>query len=67
MNSMSNLQTIFPACHVLFPASAESRRATFYLAAEEYIAQKLPTDNYLFLGNFHQLLLLDVTRLFTKK
>lgn len=48
MNSMSNLQTIFPACHVLFPASAESRRATFYLAAEEYIAQKLPTDNYLF-------------------
>ncbi len=45
---MSNLQSIFPACHVVFPASADSRRATFYLAAEEYIAQKLPADNYLF-------------------
>lgn len=53
MHNMSNLQSIFPACHVVFPASADSRRATFYLAAEEYIAQKLPADNYLFPGNFH--------------
>lgn len=48
MCSKSNLSTIFPACHVVFPFSAESRRATFYLAAEEYIAQKIPADNYLF-------------------
>ena len=39
----------FPACFVEMPANAEGRRAPFYLAAEEYIAQTLPdTDDYLF-------------------
>lgn len=38
----------FPACYVDMPATAAHRRATFYLAAEEYIAQTLPADNYLF-------------------
>lgn len=38
----------FPACYVEMPASAESRRAAFYLAAEEYVAHVLPEDNYLF-------------------
>lgn len=38
----------FPACHVRFPAPASHRRAAFYLAAEEYVAQELPADNYLF-------------------
>lgn len=31
--------TLFPACFVEFPASASARSATFYLAAEEYVAQ----------------------------
>jgi len=38
----------FPACYVHFPASASPRRAAFYLAAEEYVARKLPEDDYLF-------------------
>lgn len=38
----------FPACYVHFPASAPPRRAAFYLAAEEYVARKLPEDDYLF-------------------
>lgn len=38
----------FPACFVELPASAEGRRAAFYLAAEEYVARELPEDNYLF-------------------
>lgn len=38
----------FPACYVQLPPETEHRRAPFYLAAEEYIAGVLPTDNYLF-------------------
>ena len=38
----------FPACFVELPAHTEGRRATFYLAAEEYIAQELPLDSYFF-------------------
>jgi len=38
----------FPACYLEMPKSTEGRRAAFYLAAEEYVAQHLPTDNYLF-------------------
>lgn len=38
----------FPACYVQLPASTEHRRAPFYLAAEEYIALRLPKDDYLF-------------------
>ena len=38
----------FPACFVELPSYTEHRRAPFYLAAEEYIAQTLPVDNYLF-------------------
>lgn len=38
----------FPACFVEMPRQAEGRRAAFYLAAEEYIAAKLPEDCYLF-------------------
>ena len=38
----------FPACFVELPSYTEHRRAPFYLAAEEYIARHLPTDNYLF-------------------
>ena len=38
----------FPACYVQLPPETEHRRAPFYLAAEEYIAQVLPEDNYLF-------------------
>lgn len=40
--------THFPACFVEMPPCAENRRATFYLAAEEFIAQTLPQDDYLF-------------------
>ena len=36
----------FPACYVQLPPETEHRRAPFYLAAEEYIAQVLPEDNY---------------------
>ena len=39
---------MFPACEVRFPESAAHRTATFYLAAEEYVAQHLPEDNYVF-------------------
>ncbi|MDD6731390.1 MAG: lipoate protein ligase C-terminal domain-containing protein [Bacteroidales bacterium] len=42
------METRFPACYVQLPEYTEHRRAPFYLAAEEYIAQHLPTDNYLF-------------------
>jgi len=38
----------FPACFVELPASAEGKRAAFYLAAEEYVARVLPEGNYLF-------------------
>lgn len=38
----------FPACFVELPTSTEGHRAAFYLAAEEYIAARLPEDNYLF-------------------
>lgn len=42
------MQPIFPTCYVDFPSGTDNRRAPFYLAAEEYIAQNLPKDNYLF-------------------
>lgn len=47
---MSNTirQQSFPACFVELPATTEGRRAAFYLAAEEYIADRLPEGNYLF-------------------
>lgn len=38
----------FPACYVKMPTSVEHRRAAFYLASEEYIAQELPANDYLF-------------------
>ncbi len=41
----------FPACYVEIPEDFEkgtSRRAAFYLAAEEWIAAHLPADSYLF-------------------
>jgi len=46
--------THFPACYVEIPeqtmpvVTRERRRAPFYLAAEEWIAQNLPEDDYLF-------------------
>lgn len=43
----------FPACYLELPASTEGRRAAFYLAAEEYVAQQLPQDNYLFTWQLH--------------
>lgn len=36
----------FPACYVELPHETEGRRAAFYLAAEEYIAETLPADSY---------------------
>ena len=39
---------IFPACHVQLPPYTEGYRAAFYLAAEEFISQNLPKENYLF-------------------
>ena len=41
-------QSHLPACHIKFPAEAEHRSAAFYLAAEEYVAQTFPCDDYLF-------------------
>jgi len=38
----------FPACLVELPAAAQTRKAPFYLAAEEYVASTLPADHYLF-------------------
>lgn len=38
----------FPACFVELPPSTEGRRAAFYLAAEEYIADHLPEGRYFF-------------------
>ena len=38
----------FPACFVELPPQCEGRRAAFYLAAEEYIAENLPEDSYFF-------------------
>lgn len=45
---MATKNTIFPACEVQFPANLGQRTATFYLAAEEYVAQNWPADRYLF-------------------
>lgn len=45
---MSDTQRHFPACFVEFPPSTEGRRCAFFLAAEEYIADTLPEDNYFF-------------------
>lgn len=44
----STLTAAFPACHVLLPQSTEHRRASFYLAAEEYVAEHLPEEHYFF-------------------
>lgn len=38
----------FPACEVRFPALPQASKATFFLAAEEYVAQTWPADSYLF-------------------
>ena len=38
----------FPACFVELPLETEGRRAAFYLAAEEYIADHLPEGSYFF-------------------
>lgn len=38
----------FPACFVELPPETEGRRAAFYLAAEEYIAEEFPADDYFF-------------------
>ncbi len=38
----------FPACFVELPPEAEGQGAAYFLAAEEYIANHLPTDNYFF-------------------
>lgn len=40
--------TIFPACEVRFPIDVAGKTATFFLAAEEYVAGKLPGGDYLF-------------------
>lgn len=47
MNSTTK-QTIFPACSIEIPPCGEQRGAAFYLAAEEFVARRLPPDNYLF-------------------
>lgn len=39
MNSSTKLR-LFPACYVAFPSYVEGRSATFFLAAEEYVAQQ---------------------------
>lgn len=36
----------FPATYINFPSGYDSRRAAFYLAAEEYIASTMPEGNY---------------------
>ena len=41
-------ECIFPAISVSFPSNCRGRRAAFYLAAEEYIATRMPEGNYLF-------------------
>lgn len=38
----------FPACFVELPPETEGRRAPFYLAAEEFIAERLPEGSYFF-------------------
>ena len=38
----------FPACHVCFPQNTGRQAATFWLAAEEYVAEHLPEGNYFF-------------------
>ena len=40
--------TVFPACYIEIPESSKCRRAPFFLAAEEYVAKKLPPCTYLF-------------------
>ncbi len=46
--SVNDLQCHFPACFVELPPQCEGRRAAFYLATEEYIAEHLPEDSYFF-------------------
>ncbi len=41
-------KALFPACEVRFPLAHSTERATFYLAAEEYVAHQFHDDNYLF-------------------
>lgn len=38
----------FPSCYVELPPETEGRRAAFYLAAEEYVAEHLPQGSYFF-------------------
>ena len=45
---MSQTKKHFPACHIVFPKHCEGQRASFYLAAEEYIAKTLEERNYYF-------------------
>ncbi|MBR7027801.1 MAG: lipoyltransferase [Bacteroidaceae bacterium] len=40
--------TMFPACEVRFSKDIAGKTATFFLAAEEYVAGKLPGGDYLF-------------------
>lgn len=43
------MNEIFPASFIEFPVSTEEgRSASFYLAAEEYLAQEMPEGNYVF-------------------
>lgn len=41
-------KSAFPARLILFPVNEEGKTATFFLATEEYVASKLPADDYLF-------------------
>lgn len=38
----------FPAIAIVLPRQCEHRRCAFYLAAEEYVAQRLPEGDYFF-------------------
>lgn len=40
-------QQLFPATYIQFPPGYECRRAAFYLAAEEYVADHMPKGNYM--------------------
>ncbi len=42
------ISSVFPATCIQFPAERKSRRAAFFLAAEEYVASSLPEGNYVF-------------------
>ena len=49
MDSKTDIKaSAFPACHVRFPQNMGRQAATFWLAAEEYVAEHLPEGNYFF-------------------